>query len=337
MSALNYTIYTLELTKNLLSFTLNFLVLYITVRKFKLKGVDICISFILCTIDILFCLHNSIHIILHATTNSKINQDPMYNKIYFRIYSVLTGISFNCLVVLGVVRYMAICKSYLISRRSGVLLVLACSLVPVLLCIVMSVIATGRDASNKLQNIYPTLNFKDNYITKPMALFVNFSTIIYLGILAFCYFNISLYYYKSLGLLELQTYSSAKSRNLRGYNNNNNNSKNTKTTKFRSNDDSDVLESYNATKKFIKSQQLITCLKYSLIILVFICETLPVGIIYTIFYFYQTPIHAIWNITCIYIFHCFTITNPCIILFLHLETFQEFKNLVKRIGAKFKK
>jgi hypothetical protein len=230
---------------------------------------------------------------------------------------------------------MAICKGYLISRRSAVLLVLACSLVPIVLCILMPIIANAKDNSNELANIYPALNLEDNYITKTMVLFVNFSSFIYLGILVFCYCNISVYYYKSLELFQLQTYSIAKSRNLGGYYNNS--SKNTKTAKSRSNDDNDLPENFNTTAKLIKSQKIIACLKYSMIIVVFICEILPMSLMHTIVYFYKIPKYAIWDTVSIFLFHCIPLTNPCIILFLHLDTFQEFKILVERIGAKFKK
>ncbi|KXN66428.1 hypothetical protein CONCODRAFT_11736 [Conidiobolus coronatus NRRL 28638] len=334
MSALNCTIYTLELLKNLLSFILNSFVLYITVHKFKLKGVDICVSFILCTIDVLFCLHNSTHIILHAITNSEINQNPTYIKVYFGIYWILATIGFDCLITLGIVRYLAICKNYLVKRRTAIFLVLACSLIPVVLSIVMPVIATAKNNSNQWGDIYPTLNLTDNYLTKPMGIFISLSSYIYLMVLVFCYCNISLYYYKSLGLLQLQTYSSQDKR-LEGYYNNE--SKTRKVTESRSHNNSEFPEIPNTTKKLIKSQKLITCLKYSVVIVVFICEILPMSVMHTIIYFYPIPRYTVWDTVCTYLFHCIPLTNPCFILFLHLDTFQEFKFLMRRIRAKFEK
>jgi hypothetical protein len=194
----------------------------------------------------------------------------------------------------------------------------------------MAVIAAPRDNSNRWGNIYPTLNVLDNKVAKPMGIFLSFSTFVYLLVLVFCYCNISSYYYRTLSLLQLQARRSSKA--LKYY-------RSSKITTMSDDSDqsfSDLPERSNTNEKLIKSQKLATCLKYYLIMVIFSFEILPGSLIHTIAFFYQIPRYTMWDTLSTFIINCVPMTNPCFILFLHLETYQEFKNLTTTIVDRLK-
>ncbi|KXN71135.1 hypothetical protein CONCODRAFT_6238 [Conidiobolus coronatus NRRL 28638] len=165
MSKLNTIIYILEFTKNVLSIGLNSIVLYIALIKFRLQPVDTFASFLVCVVDIAFCLHNSSHLLAQILTLSNINSSEVYCRIYFGIYWILTAFTYSSLITLAIVRYLGICRLKVVSKLTTILIFI-CSSAPIIVPSVVIDIISGTKENNGLSQWELENNTSDNNISE---------------------------------------------------------------------------------------------------------------------------------------------------------------------------
>jgi hypothetical protein len=205
------------------------------------------------------------------------------------------------MVVLGIIRYLAICKNYLMSKRNAAVIMIAATLIQVGLIIYL-VISNGPAAdTNKwicsINIIYPAPSFWIN-------LWITIINYVYLIIIIFCYSSISIYYYKKLSLME-SNYLAGQSNAL--------------------------------LKKKLNKEKIITVLKTNAIVIIFAIQILPRSILDMINNFTLHPLDNVPEATTLFLINFFPLTNPTMILFFHEETFQEMKLLKVLWLARFKK
>ncbi|KXN71138.1 hypothetical protein CONCODRAFT_6241 [Conidiobolus coronatus NRRL 28638] len=180
--------------------------MHITFKRFGISQVDMLVIFLLCVVDILFCTQNFIHLIWHWSSDTKINSNPVYCKVYFGLYWIIASFGYNLLVTLAIVRYFAICRKFIIPRSVAMLKPVFCSIISFAIGVCMAVYADPKENQGLT---YCFLNIEANHISSPMELFLTIMTFFYLSLMSFSYYNISIYYYNTIQMME----SNAKALN----------------------------------------------------------------------------------------------------------------------------
>jgi hypothetical protein len=193
-----------------------------------------------------------------------------------------------------------------VSKLTTVIIFVSSTVPVIALSIIINIITDTKENNG---HIYCYLDILNNPISKPLGVVLNLIIFINLIILVYCYFNISLHYYRILSLWELENNTSV-------------------------NNESEYTVEKPKTKT---TQKLIILAKVQIIMVIFIVEILPGSIIHILNYFIQIPQYPVWDTWCIFLMNCVPLTNPLFVLFLHFETFQEFKFLALIAKMKVKK
>ncbi|KXN71137.1 hypothetical protein CONCODRAFT_6240 [Conidiobolus coronatus NRRL 28638] len=230
-----------------------------------------------------------------------------------------------------------------------------CSLIALAFGVCMAVFADPKENQGLT---YCALNVEANYISFPMELFITIMTFFYLLLMIFCYYHISIYYYNTIQMMELNAKALNKiiqaefntsvrencdEREVEGKSSTNTiNTTNTKVEDDNSSIYTSGIKSLNSntTKKckiMCLAYRLISLIKVQSMILIFLIELLPITVLHFLKYLIKIPHYLVIEVISYYLVEFLSITNPAMVLFLHEETFQEFKFLCLLIKLRIKR
>jgi hypothetical protein len=299
----------------------NLLVIYIMLFRFRLKGVDYLLSFILAIIDITYALTGILNFSLFVSASGKYHENRLYCIITRIIMDCVSTTGLNTVVVLAIVRYLAICKKFILSKHFALAILIIISSIPI----------TGL--LTFIYNSKPILNSKTSTcsfgvpfdsVYNKLLIWLNLYPFIYLVTITACYIPIMRYYSKmKIVLSECGSTSSVNSsietsKDIQAYQSLNSQSENPqKPNKF---------SSLTNTYRF---QKFLPILKIASIIIMYFVELMP---------YYSIQIYlSITNNTeqiselsvqiTLLLADFIPLTNTFLILFIHEETWQELRLL----------
>jgi hypothetical protein len=233
-------------------------------------------------------------------------------------------------MVLAIIRYLGICKGYLLTK-SMTFLMLTLSLIILILLVIIKTASSGISQTEGY--LFCSLNFKSNAVAKKIELALSLSTCLFLVAFSVCYLSIGRVYYKEIKLLEassleldkrhsieLNRLASGRQRHIRG-------NSNDLESVYLCNSNLNSNQLYKPKFQLIK---LISILKTLSMIIVSFIEILPIIIVHILNDFVEIRNYEFIENFCYWIVEFIPLTNPLIILFLHRETWVEFYNLINR-------
>jgi hypothetical protein len=297
----------------------NMLVIYIMLFRFRLKGVDYLLSFILAVIDIIYALTGILNFSLFVSVSGRFHEVRLYCIITRIIMDCVSTTGLNTVVVLAIVRYLAICKKLVLSKPLALTILLIISSIPI-----AGILVHIYNSRPILNSKTPTCPFDAPFdpIYNKLLIWLNVHPLIYLVAITACYIPIMRYYSKmELILSEFESASSTNSsietsKDIQAYQSSHAQSESSQ----KSDKTSSLTNPY-------KPQKFLPILKITLIILMYFIEILP--------YFSIQAYLSITNNTeqiseltvqiTLLLVDFIPLTNTFLILFIHEETWQELR------------
>jgi hypothetical protein len=287
--------------------------------RFKLKGVDDLLSFILAVIDIVYALLGILDFSLYVSVSGKFQKDRVYCIITRIITDCFSTTGLNTIVLLAIIRYLAICKKFVLSKPLALAILLINSSIHI-----TGLLIFLYNSRLILNSETPTCSFDTPFesVYNKVLIWLNIHPLIYLVAIATCYIPIMRYYSKmELVLAERGEASSTNisietSKNIQSYQPSHVQSENSQKS-----------DKTSSLTSVYKSQKFSPILKIALIILMYFVEIVP---------YYSIQIYSsITNNTerisklsvqiTFLLVNSIPLTNTFLILFIHEETWQELR------------
>ncbi|KXN66432.1 hypothetical protein CONCODRAFT_11740 [Conidiobolus coronatus NRRL 28638] len=296
--------------------------------RFRLKGVDDLISFILAVIDIIYVLVGMLNYILYLSASGKFQEDRAYCIVTRLMMDCFSTVGLNTVVVLAIVRYLAICKKLVLSKPLALTIILTISSIPItglLICIY-----NNQPILNAETPTCP-IDIPFDSVYNKLTIWLNVHPLIYLMVITACYIQIMRYYSKmELVLSECEAACSANSnietsKDIQAYPLSpiqSESSQNSDKTSI----NSCSLKTFSLADT-VKSQKFLPMLKVTLIILIYYIELLPYYSIQTYFSI-TNKLEGISELgvqVTLMLLDLTPLTNTFLILFIHEETWQELR------------
>jgi hypothetical protein len=287
--------------------------------RFKLKGVDDLLSFILAVIDIIYALTGILNFSLFVSASGKFQDNRMYCIVTRLIIDCFSNTGLNTVVVLAIVRYLAICKKFVLSKTLALAILIIISSIPI-----TGLLTFIYNSNPILNSETPTCPFDAPFdsVYNKLLIWLNVHPLIYLVAITSCYIPIMRYYSKmEIVSSEFGSTSSTNSsietgKDIQAYQ-----------SSHAQSDSSQKPNKASPLTNTYKSQQFLPILKIALIILIYYVEIVP-------YYSIQTYSSITSNtervselnvqITLLFA-DLIPLTNAFFILFIHEETWQELR------------
>jgi hypothetical protein len=213
-------------------------------------------------------------------------------------------------VLLGVIRYLAICKGYLISKRVSVMVLIVFSSFPVAGILY---VAWKNDPKFDRYSLICSFAIRPNTLSQKIQLWLSAHMFVYLTVILFCYINIMVYYYKSPFIVQDDSQFSKNSSGHSGSVHN-----------------MEISTSHlEITPEFlntIKKGKINSIAKIGVIITIFFIQLAPWYIQQLIISLFPTiPVNQNLSQFFLFLTNLIPLTNTFLVLFFHEETHQELK------------
>jgi hypothetical protein len=272
--------------------------------------------------NILFSIFNLIHIALHWSTQSEINSNEVYCKIYFGLYWIIAGIGCITLILLTGIRYLGICKGYVTTKLMAIKILVLSLLTLIILVITISILSGPNPNQGYL---FCSVNYKSNVAAKIIELTISILLFLFVVVYIICYFNIGRVYYKNIisvevSVIETNSIETRRQGQMHG------NYGNMESNNLRNNNQN----STQAFKSKFQVIKLITMSKILSMIIIYSIEIIPISAVLIFNYFIETRDYEQIENICYWIAEFITVTNTLMIILLHRETWEEFYKLITR-------
>jgi hypothetical protein len=223
-------------------------------------------------------------------------------------------------MVLAVIRYLGICKDYLLTNSMTIIILVLSSITSTILIVIMAALS---DMNPNNGYLFCPINTKPNSIVKTIAFILTLSIFLFLITFLVCYFNIGMVYYKDItsleeSVLELNSFENERQPQIRSNSNS-----------LESNNlCNDNTNSNQLCKSKLQHIKLKAVLKILAMITIILIEILPSSITRFLNYFVEIDNYEFLQNICFWISEFIPLTNVLMILFLHKETWVEFCYLI---------
>ncbi|KXN66575.1 family A G protein-coupled receptor-like protein [Conidiobolus coronatus NRRL 28638] len=311
----------LEFLASILSLTFNSVLIYILVNKMKLTQSDTVISFILCILDSIYSLFSLFNMpLIWATNYSIIKTSTAYCQLNGFVFGIM-GISIvETIMVLGVLRYLAICKGKLLKIRTWVI-------IEVLLVQANVGLGLYTGLTNSYE-VQPSLKYCASNPISPVARIVYgilvIISVISVIIIIFSYLSIAKHYRSYIKGIKKQNSEFINLEKL----------KSSLEVQQRSISSSELVHDFaNAERKVINSIK-----KLYLMLSIYLLQIVPYLTLQAVYKLSNSGVQGevIDNLVA-FLAHFLPLTNPLFILFFHEETNIELKHVLVINWYRFKK
>jgi hypothetical protein len=233
-------------------------------------------------------------------------------------------------MVLAVIRYLGICKGYLLTKSNTIKILVLSSVATTILIVIMAVLS---DMNPNNGYLFCPINIKPNAVAKTIEFIFTLLTFLFLIAFSVCYFNIGRVYYKGITSLEESVLNLDNRRCIEFNSLEVGRQPQIRSNSSRLESDSLCIDNQNSNQDYKSKFQLIklkAILKILAMITISLIEIVPISVIHFLNHFVVIENYEFIENICYWISEFIPLTNALMILFLHRETWMEFCNLINK-------